>query len=58
MADLHEYEYVTSNGVITTAMLSEQDAARLGAVPVAGTVLPPPKSRTVADKSRTATDKG
>lgn len=58
MGELREYMYVT-NGVTTTAMLSEQDAARLGAVIVAEPAeAPEAKSRTVADKSRTVQDKG
>jgi hypothetical protein len=56
MAELREYEYV-SNGTIVTAMLSPQDAVRLGAVEVAAGA-PAAKSRIVADKSRVAPDKG
>ncbi len=57
MDELREYMYVT-NGVPTTAMLTEAHAAQLGATLVAGQGEPDVKRGVPANKARTPDDKG
>lgn len=66
MSELREYRYVV-NGVVTTAMLNEQDAARLKATPVSNaadsagatdTAAVTSKAREVPNAARVAPNKG
>jgi hypothetical protein len=64
MAELQEYRYVV-NGMTITALLDEQDAKRLNAVPVtldsagaSDVVTIAGKARTASNAARTPTNKG
>lgn len=65
MADLKEYRYIV-NGVPTTGMLDEHDAARLNATPVTAaadnagssdTVAVAGKARSASNTARTSSNK-